>query len=84
MIIEYYYKYYFLNTFPIFHIWYILIFRNNSLLQANQVRGPDRSKQGAGIMAIMDEMKHDIELEVAELKHDEEESEATCRRVPSS
>jgi len=40
------------------------------------VRGPDRSKQGAGIMAIMDEMKHDIELEVAELKHDEEESQA--------
>merc|ERR1719201_3055661 len=39
-------------------------------------RGPDRSKQGAGIMAIMDEMKHDIELEVAELKHDEEESQA--------
>jgi chromosome segregation ATPase len=40
------------------------------------VKGPDRSKQGAGIMAIMDEMKHDIELEVAELKHDEEESQA--------
>jgi len=40
------------------------------------VKGPDRTKQGAGIMAIMDEMKHDIELEVAELKHDEEESQA--------
>merc|ERR1719326_1850465 len=40
------------------------------------VKGPDRTKQGAGIMAIMDEMKHDIELEVAELKHDEDESQA--------
>merc|ERR1719201_1259522 len=40
------------------------------------VKGPDRTKQGAGIMAIMEEMKHDIELEVAELKHDEEESQA--------
>jgi chromosome segregation ATPase len=40
------------------------------------VRGPDRTKQGAGIMAIMEEMKHDIELEVAELKHDEDESQA--------
>merc|ERR1719159_2380448 len=43
----------------------------------NGVKGRgDRDKQGAGIMAIMDEMKHDIELEVAELKHDEEESQA--------
>jgi chromosome segregation ATPase len=42
----------------------------------NGVKGPDRTKQGAGIMAIMEEMKHDIELEVAELKHDEEESQA--------
>jgi chromosome segregation ATPase len=41
----------------------------------NGVKGPDRTKQGAGIMAIMEEMKHDIELEVAELKHDEEESQ---------
>jgi chromosome segregation ATPase len=40
------------------------------------VKGPDRTKQGAGIMAIMDEMKHDIELEVAELRHDETESQA--------
>merc|ERR1719482_1358996 len=40
------------------------------------VKGPDRTKQGAGIMAIMQEMKHDIELEVAELKHDEDESQA--------
>merc|ERR1719456_979799 len=35
-----------------------------------------RVGEDAGIMAIMDEMKHDIELEVAELKHDEEESQA--------
>merc|ERR1719201_843478 len=42
----------------------------------NGVQGPDRSKQGAGIMAIMQEMKHDIELEVSELKHDEDESQA--------
>merc|ERR1719515_501617 len=34
------------------------------------VKGPDRTKQGAGIMAIMEEMKHDIELE-----DDEEESQ---------
>jgi hypothetical protein len=40
------------------------------------VKGPDRTKQGAGIMAIMEEMKHDIELEVAELTHDEQESQA--------
>jgi len=36
----------------------------------------DRTKQGGGIMALMDEMKHDLELELAELKHDEEESQA--------
>jgi chromosome segregation ATPase len=36
----------------------------------------ERAKGGAGIMAIMDEMKHDIELELAELKHNEEESQA--------
>merc|ERR1719181_161042 len=34
----------------------------------------DRTKQGGGIMALMDEMNH--ELELAELKHDEEESQA--------
>ena len=30
-------------------------------------------------MALMDEMKHDLELELAELKHDEEESRAAGR-----
>merc|ERR1719305_821024 len=35
----------------------------------------DRTKQGGGVMALMDEMKHDLELELAELKHDEEESQ---------
>merc|ERR1719482_1461846 len=34
----------------------------------------DRTKQGGGIMALMDEMKHDLELELAELKHEEVES----------
>lgn len=33
-------------------------------------------KQGAGIMAIMDEMKHDVEMELAEVHHDEEEQQA--------
>jgi len=36
----------------------------------------ERGKAGAGIMAIMDEMKHDIELELADLKHNEDESQA--------
>ena len=43
----------------------------------------DRTKQGGGIMALMDEMKHDLELELAELKHDEEESRATESAEPS-
>jgi len=32
-----------------------------------------KSKEGTGVIGLMDEMKHDIELELAELKHDEEE-----------
>jgi chromosome segregation ATPase len=41
-----------------------------------QTQPTDRTKQGGGIMALMDEMKHDLELELAELKHDEDESQA--------
>jgi septal ring factor EnvC (AmiA/AmiB activator) len=59
---------------------------DNLLLQVGEDAGLDdnmgvkqqpaeRGKAGAGIMAIMEEMKHDIELELADLKHNEQESQ---------
>merc|ERR1719473_1966047 len=40
-----------------------------------------RTKQGGGIMALMDEMKHDVEMELAELKRDEAEQQADYEKL---